>query len=265
MAEPSLTNSNDSGSTTSDLPHPNSLPTSDESKTSHIAGVASPTQYFRQQYVNNTGSQDVFNYMSITPSQLQLLLLTSNDLEQKRLSNRLIDQRLIKDQKEFENIEVILNTKIRKYQHFIKRKLQNVDYIENIDFDHMDDLLDEIIEIDDESSKLRKEFRKRKEIRKKKEDENQNEIYRMIGLNNELLNTIDAMTHKIDYWQQLLLVTSPKCIKHQSKIHHSQINNIDNNVTPHAIEDVLKIRSENQKILNDLRGKLGELRARKVQ
>eukprot|EP00483_Globobulimina_turgida_P001383 UN01385 len=134
------------------------------------------------------------NYIAIT--QTQLLLLLTNDLQQRRDSNKIIGERLINDQKEFENIEKILNSKIRKYQKNIQQKLQDVD------FDHMDDLLNEIIELDEKSSKIKKE------IRKKKWYQDKNEIYRTITSNNSLLNSIDDMTQKIDYWQQMLLITT---------------------------------------------------------
>eukprot|EP00483_Globobulimina_turgida_P011194 UN11215 len=116
-------------------------------------------------------SKPNLNYVAYPITKTQLSVLLVNDLQQRRNVNKTIDQRLIDDEKTFKDIEYKLNEKIKKYQERNIRKLQhssNIQETEPINIQHINDLLDRIINLDGETLEIKKEIRKKKMVSRSK-------------------------------------------------------------------------------------------------
>eukprot|EP01083_Nonionella_stella_P035451 96726_1 len=206
------------------------------------------------QYTKNGLAAQQCPFVTITKE--QVLLVLRNELKSRHETTKLIEQRLITDRKQFEDIENALNSKINKYQQTIKQKLKRVcvQGMQQNDLSNIHQLLDEIVSVDEQSKYLKKE------VRKKKWYEDKNEIYRIVSSNHELMNEIDNTTQTIDYWQRMIRMTSFPETENASAVPIQTQNEVQA-MTPFVVKEVLRIKSENEKMLIDLRKELDQIRA----
>merc|ERR1712130_538928 len=195
----------------------------------------------------------------------QLLL---NDLTQWQNAHKYIHNRSINEKKTYREIEEQLNTKIKKYEDRYNRKLQHLlsDKKEAEDLD-VESVIDEVVHLEVEISTMKKL------IHKKKWFHDRNGLYRKLVEQDMLREKIDGLTQKIRYFEQMIMNAVNSMNNSQQYPNH--LNNLNpfnnqydvnaNIVTPFVVREALRIRTENEKILNDLRAELDELRANRAQ
>eukprot|EP01084_Bolivina_argentea_P126881 224533_1 len=202
--------------------------------------------------VDPVNVQQNLNYVAYPISKSQLSILLMNDLQQRREAQKVIDQRLIDDEKIFREIETTLFAKIEKY-HQRNNTTLVANGSENINIEHINQLLDRIIQLNDDAIKIKKA------IRKKKWYDDRNALYRKISENHQLMNDIDSITQKIDYWQQMIMAGMVR--GQVSHVGDASNHKTPQSITPFVVKEALRIRAENEETLNCLRNQLDEIRA----
>ena len=110
-------------------------------------------QYYQSESIDDSNKYTVY---PITEN--QLFKLFQNDLKQRKNLNEIISQRLFNDKNEFQQIENVLNEKIKKYETKIKEKgiLKDNNYL------YVNELLTAIINLEKNIQNLQKEKKKNK-------------------------------------------------------------------------------------------------------
>merc|ERR1712130_68306 len=195
---------------------------------------------------------DPHNFTAYPETKEQSAVFLMNGLQRTRNYNQHIEHRLFQDQVSYQQIESFLNSKIKHYEDWYKRKLNQLVSHDNksrqIVIHRSETLVNQSIFLDAKLVEIKKEL-------KGKKFRNHEAIRAKIKDNMNLMDAIDEISLEIQHWEQMIAAKG-------NTDHHENNNNFDSDLSL-AFKEQLRAKSENEKILNDLINELEIIRTRK--